>query len=189
MKIDRSRCGFTLIEILVAAAILVLLSAALVPLVVTQVQKGRVGRTQSESRNVSLAFLQYHSDTGQWPCSWVGATNLNEPLADYSCLYSNTSNLKNWNGPYLNKGVKVGNSMRMAARKADGSFEGIADAWGNPFQVILRKASSNRAGEAGGVILLLSSGPDLEITTSVDDAVAEKPTADDMVYIVTRKVN
>jgi hypothetical protein len=55
--------------------------------------------------------------------------------------------------------------------------------------VILRKASSNRAGEAGGVILLLSSGPDLEIATSVDDAVAEKPAADDMVYIVTRKVN
>ena len=76
----------------------------------------------------------------------------------------------------------------MARRRPDGSLDGIADAWGNPFEVIFRSPDPTRAGEASGVILLLSAGPDLRIGTSADDAVAERPTFDDTIHIVTRKV-
>lgn len=189
MKIDRSQSGFTLIEILVAAAILALLSAALVPLVITQVQKGRTSRTQSDARNVGLAFTQYYADTGQWPCTWTGTANLSEQLVTYTCLYSNTSNLPGWNGPYLNKGVTVGKAMQVASKNSAGKYDGLVDAWGSPYQVVLHKPDPTKPGEAGGVILLMSPGSDLKIATKDDDAISEKPAGDDTVHLVTRKVN
>ena len=188
MKIRRSGRGFTLIEIVVAAAILALLATALVPLAVTQIQVGRAGRTQREARNVAMAFLQYYADTGRWPCNWTGAQAIDEPLEEYACLYSNTDQLRNWNGPYLNKGVKLQRRMVVAQKNDAGSYEGLLDAWGNPFRVVLRTPDPNRPGEVGGAILLLSSGPDLKLGTSVEQAVAEQPAADDIVRVVTRRV-
>jgi prepilin-type N-terminal cleavage/methylation domain-containing protein len=188
MNAPRRSSGFTLIEILVAAAILVLLSAALVPLLLTQAQKSRVGRTEGEVHAVAMAFRGYYADTGRWPCNWSTTTPIDEPLLEYACMYSNTQHLDGWNGPYLNKGVTVGEATRVSAPSTDGGYEGIVDAWGNPFEVVFRPADATRPGEAGGLILLLSPGPDRKLETSTAAAVLDAPTGDDLIQIVTRKV-
>jgi prepilin-type N-terminal cleavage/methylation domain-containing protein len=64
---DRSRAGFTLVEILVAVAILAILSAALTPLVIKYINDGRRARALSDSQTIGQAILAFNLDTGTWP--------------------------------------------------------------------------------------------------------------------------
>lgn len=64
---DRREAGFTLMEILVAVAILAILSAALTPLVIKYVNDGRRARALSDSQTLGQAILAFHLDTGTWP--------------------------------------------------------------------------------------------------------------------------
>jgi prepilin-type N-terminal cleavage/methylation domain-containing protein len=59
--------GFTLIEILVAVAILAIMSAALTPLVLKYIDDGRRARTLSDSQLLGQAILAFNLDTGRWP--------------------------------------------------------------------------------------------------------------------------
>jgi prepilin-type N-terminal cleavage/methylation domain-containing protein len=63
----RNRSGFTLIEILVAVAILAVLSAALTPMVIKYVNDGRRARALSDSQAIGQAILAFNLDTGRWP--------------------------------------------------------------------------------------------------------------------------
>jgi type II secretory pathway pseudopilin PulG len=189
MGIDRPRLGFTLVEALAALGILVLLGVALVPLLATQAEESRAGRTQNDARAVALAFVRYHTDTGRWPCNWSMATQLDEPLTDYGCLYSNIASLPGWNGPYLQKGVERATGMVVAQLHEPGNTEGLGDAWGNAFQVIFRSPNAEHPGETSGVILLISPGRDHEIDTTLPAAVADEAADDDLITIVTRKVD
>ena len=65
----RSQSGFTLVEILVAVAILAILSAALSPLVVKYINDGRRARALSDSQTLGQALLAFQVDTGLWPVS------------------------------------------------------------------------------------------------------------------------
>ena len=67
--------GFTLIEILVAVAILAILSAALTPLVIKYVNDGRRSRALSDSQALGQAILAFNLDTGVWPVSDDGNIN------------------------------------------------------------------------------------------------------------------
>jgi prepilin-type N-terminal cleavage/methylation domain-containing protein len=66
-KPARSRAGFTLIEILVAVAILAILSAALTPMVIKYVNDGRRARALSDSEAIAQAITAFNLDTGAWP--------------------------------------------------------------------------------------------------------------------------
>jgi prepilin-type N-terminal cleavage/methylation domain-containing protein len=59
--------GFTLVEILVAVAILAILSAALTPLVIKYVNDGRRARAMSDSQAMGQAILAFNLDSGLWP--------------------------------------------------------------------------------------------------------------------------
>ncbi len=63
----RGQGGFTLVEILVAVAILAILSASLTPLVIKYVNDGRRARALSDSQTLGQAILAFNLDTGNWP--------------------------------------------------------------------------------------------------------------------------
>ncbi len=65
----RAEAGFTLIEILVAVAILAIASAALTPMVVKYVNDGRRARAVSDANTLGQAILAFQLDTGRWPVS------------------------------------------------------------------------------------------------------------------------
>jgi prepilin-type N-terminal cleavage/methylation domain-containing protein len=65
----RREPGFTLMEILIAVAILAILSAALSPLVIKYVNDARRARALSDSQNLGQAILAFNLDTGRWPVS------------------------------------------------------------------------------------------------------------------------
>lgn len=67
--------GFTLIEILVAVAILAIASAALTPMVVKYVNDGRRARALSDAQTLGSAILAFQLDTGRWPVSNDGNIN------------------------------------------------------------------------------------------------------------------
>ena len=71
----RSRAGFTLIEILVAVAILAILSAALTPMVIKYVNDGRRARALSDAEVLVQAIKAFNLDTGSWPVSNDGNVN------------------------------------------------------------------------------------------------------------------
>jgi len=76
---SHTKSGFTLVEILVAVAILAILSATLSPLVIKYINDGRRARALSDSQTIGQAILAFQVDTGVWPVSDDGTlTNAGE---------------------------------------------------------------------------------------------------------------
>lgn len=74
-----SEAGFSLLELIVAIAILAILSAAVAPLVIQYVGDSRFARTQSDAQAFCVALNNFRVDTGRWPVSNDGdLTNANE---------------------------------------------------------------------------------------------------------------
>ncbi|MDR3709430.1 MAG: DUF1559 domain-containing protein [Capsulimonadaceae bacterium] len=59
---DRSRCGFTLIELVVVIAIIAILAAILFPVFATAREKARQASCASNLKQLGLAFTQYTQD-------------------------------------------------------------------------------------------------------------------------------
>jgi prepilin-type N-terminal cleavage/methylation domain-containing protein len=69
-----NRRGFTLIEIVIAVAIVAVFAAAISPMVFRHLEDAKIGRAQSETETISNAILSYYKDVGKWP-----VTNANGP--------------------------------------------------------------------------------------------------------------
>lgn len=61
------RRGFTLIEIVIAVAIVAIFAAALSPMVFRHLEDAKVTRAKNETDTISTAILGYYKDTGRWP--------------------------------------------------------------------------------------------------------------------------
>jgi prepilin-type N-terminal cleavage/methylation domain-containing protein len=63
----RNSKGFTLIEIIVAVALVAILSAAVAPSVLNNIAQGRFARAQSDVQAIASAVMRFKSDTGKYP--------------------------------------------------------------------------------------------------------------------------
>lgn len=84
---SRASQGFTLVEIVVVSAILLTLTAVLIPVVDGAVEKGHQGDCISHQRQIALNILAYAQDNNgklPIPSEWVSATGLppDSPLFD-----------------------------------------------------------------------------------------------------------
>ena len=77
---DVTEGGFTLVEIIVAVAILAIMSAALAPMVVKYVQDGRRARAASDSSTIAQSVIAFQLDVGRWPVSSDANPNDNGEL-------------------------------------------------------------------------------------------------------------
>jgi prepilin-type N-terminal cleavage/methylation domain-containing protein len=71
-----SEKGFSLIEVLVAVAIVAIVAGAITPLVLKYVGDARSARAISDARTMGQAIIAFNLDTGRWPVSNDG--NLND---------------------------------------------------------------------------------------------------------------
>lgn len=69
--------GFTLIEIVIAVAIVAIFAAAISPMVFRHLEDAKMGKAQNETETISAAILSYYKDTGSWPY-----TNANGPAGN-----------------------------------------------------------------------------------------------------------
>jgi prepilin-type N-terminal cleavage/methylation domain-containing protein len=66
---QRSERGFSLIEVLVAVAIVAIIAGAITPLVLKHIGDARRARALSDARTLGQAILSFNLDTGRWPVS------------------------------------------------------------------------------------------------------------------------
>ena len=116
-----SRNGFTLIEVIVVAAIIAVLAGILVPLIFKEIDESKNARALADIRSISSALIILKKDTGSWPISatcsntvtlltgagtvpalagnWSNAVVNN--LDSYVSIDDNACWPGTWKGPYL----------------------------------------------------------------------------------------
>lgn len=62
-----NRRGFTLIEVIVVAAIISLLAGILVPMIFNQLDSAKEAKALAECKTISTSILMFRKDTGKWP--------------------------------------------------------------------------------------------------------------------------
>lgn len=87
----RAQAGYSLLEILVALAIIASLAALVGPRLLGQVDKSKVTTAKVQIKMLETALMTYYSEGGPLP----------ESSEDLSVLVVNTKNDPNWAGPYL----------------------------------------------------------------------------------------
>lgn len=107
-----SRSGFSLIEIVIAVAIIALVAGLAVPRVMTYLRQARVKSTRVAMKGVQDAIQSFNMDTGSYPAS----------LSDLKARPSDERIAKRWDGPYLSGDPN--------------------DAWGTEFVYTLRPKGS-----------------------------------------------
>ncbi|MCE5269802.1 prepilin-type N-terminal cleavage/methylation domain-containing protein [bacterium] len=102
--------GFTLIEIIVAVALVAILSAAIAPSVLNNIAQGRIARTQSDVQALGSAVMRFKSDTGKFPRLAAAAKadtagNSVDFLASSIGTFPQTGGNNLWSGGSLTNGV------------------------------------------------------------------------------------
>lgn len=91
-----ARHGFTLIEVLIVLAMIVLLSAILVPVGLRQVESGRMKAAKVQLTKIQSAINLYQTDVSQLP----------ESLRDLVTRPTDEEIARNWGGPYIKDAPK-----------------------------------------------------------------------------------
>jgi general secretion pathway protein G len=94
-KNNRRETGFTLIELMVVLFILGLLAALVAPKLIGRVGKAKQQTAAAQIQMLATALDLFYLDVGRYPTT-------DEGLA---ALSKKSDTLRNWSGPYLDKGV------------------------------------------------------------------------------------
>jgi general secretion pathway protein G len=116
----KSPRGFTLIELIVAIAIIAILAAVIAPNAFKSIEKAKISRAGADARALRVATMSYYADVGFWPPDvnrgvdpgFMQADRFGEPGADMSGFDPigqgymanwHTVLTECWDGPYLDK--------------------------------------------------------------------------------------
>jgi general secretion pathway protein G len=95
--LSNARRGFTLIELLLVLVILAILAALVVPKFTKRSEQARDAAAKTDIAQISTAISAFEVDNGRYPKSDEGLKALVEQPGD----------LKQWHGPYIERGVPV----------------------------------------------------------------------------------
>jgi prepilin-type N-terminal cleavage/methylation domain-containing protein len=179
-----SRAGFTLLEILVALALIGLLAGALVPTVLNQLGKGESNRFVEDLRSVGEATKSFRTDVSRWP---GGLSQLVQtPASGATDVQGNVIPavaLTRWSGPYLERSsLQSGGTLTTAAgANIQANFQPVS--WrGTPYLAI-RVAGVTQA-QARAVSLIVDGDTAVGNSTSPDDSTAVSLRGDTLIYLV-----
>ncbi|HYC53300.1 MAG TPA: prepilin-type N-terminal cleavage/methylation domain-containing protein [Gemmatimonadaceae bacterium] len=100
------RQAMTLIEVLIALAILAIIAAVVVPTTAGQLRQGHSTALANQLTNLRSAIANYRENVGAYPISLTQLTT--QPIAgDTDSCTANLSNaeLNAWRGPYVNQNI------------------------------------------------------------------------------------
>lgn len=183
---ERGEQGFTLVEIVVVIAVVLLLTGIAVPMISGYVEDGRRARAQSEVKTLAASVEMFYSNTSLWPARDASGTD--------NRLYVLTSGptpVTAANNPWLSthawitwasgaQGDTMDNHLVLNQPKATAAAaypttgevawrgpysDGTPlDPWGRPYIMLVRSAFDGNATNYKRV-MLLSAGPDGRIDT------------------------
>ncbi len=116
------RQGFTLIEIVIAVAIVAIFAAAMSPMVFRHLADAKTSKAQNETEVIATAVLGYYKDVGQWPI-----TNLNGPSGNQVNRVISSSNLATGSGPSAGSGASNWGSYGTTKQLGDYLYFNNAD--------------------------------------------------------------
>lgn len=211
----RRAAGFSMIELSVAVAVILLLSGIVLPVLGDQLDKSKAARAAADAKKIGEAFQKYRLDTGGWPVDdlyffetilfqytkVIGlAYAAQREFQGFPCLFKAPAGSRGWNGPYLQNGIKVGSSV-VAARPSTSSTSvaGIVDPWGNLYRLVLIFQPKNGAVQVGfvslvwggtttGQIYVYSAGPNGIYETSNAQAATGQASGDDILISATNQL-
>ena len=164
---NKTRAGFTLMEIMVVIIVIAVLASVAGPMIGSITDQGRASATKSKMSALKSAMLAYQSDVGRLPF------NGKPPSASDASLYSSSAVL----GLTIDTNVLVcdglGNSasgfnITNYSRKWKGPYmdsepgDFMLDAWGNSF----------RYGAKGKNVYLWSAGADAVFANNIENALS-----------------
>lgn len=156
----RNNRGFTLLEIVIAIAIVALLAGAVTPLAFKELQRAREDATLAELDAIKVGLEEFFADTGRFPSEAEGLTAL---VAD--------PGVSGWAGPYVGGGNQ------------NPTLEVAADGFGEAYLYDLAPVT-NPAGAAD--VLVASGGIDQNITFgTVGSTWTIAGTGDDLLLLVS----
>jgi general secretion pathway protein G len=178
MKISSEK-GFTLIEVIVVAAIIAILAGILVPLILKEIDESKITRAAGDLRSIFTAMIVLRKDTGQWPQLTGGEC---DPAVT---LLKGNGDLP---GDLLDTGYDTettGSFDDHLLRDANGCYNNWkgsyltvvnADPWGNSYLL-----NADGFGAADKSVWIISAGPNgiMETQTTSD-----MPAGDDVGFII-----
>ena len=132
--------GFTIVEILVAMAILVVLGALIVPAIITTVDRSRVEAAEDSLGAIGEAITLFADRVNEYPAA---LTQLVVPITgadtDICGATYNGGEQNRWAGPYLDRALPAG-GVPVGVGTADNAFGVLANPSGIDYlQVVVRE--------------------------------------------------
>ena len=156
----RNNRGFTLLEIVIAIAVVALMAGAITPLVFKELQRAKEDATVAELDAIKAGLEEFFADTGRFPSEAEGLQAL---VAD--------PGVSGWSGPYVGGGNR------------NPSLEVASDAFGTDYLYDLAP-TTNPPGVAD--VLVASGGSDQTVTFgSVGATWTVAGTGDDLLLLVS----
>ncbi|MBU8870732.1 MAG: type II secretion system protein GspG [Gemmatimonadales bacterium] len=162
----RSDSGFTLMEVVIAVALVAILAVSLGPLVMKNLQDGKVSRAQSDVQAIGNAIETFYKDTGSWPNTQNDGTGTVDYLTSSPTILvaatggitftSQDDNTTLSNQLILNTPTYSTSTRPHLSAGWNGPYMGAdsLDPWGMPYVV-----NMEYVGDATHTVLVVSAGP------------------------------
>ncbi len=205
---ERDAAGFTLVEVIVVLAVVLLLTGIAVPMISGYMNDGRRARAEAEVKVIASAVTSFYKDVGVWPArSAAGANNVlytlcSGPTIPTSNPFTNSNNINTWlmDGTH---GDTLDNHLltNTPGRSGSGAYPTTGtvrwrgpysaggaplDPWGRPYLVTVRAGTSTSATNYKR-LFVLSAGPDGAINTAAALTAGTDLAGDDIGIIISQR--
>jgi len=213
MRFTQRQDGFTLMEVVIAVAIVAIMAVAITPPLLKNLNEGKVSRAQSDAQVIGSAVLSFYKDVGDWPLqddrdaapeivrlvgnSTLGGRNRGLPDGDNNnsdnwqdrgrvgTLTSQLIKNESANGNVDPLYTESSNPHRRLGWNGPYLDEVPLDPWGNPFVVNIYYARTDNPNFARHSVVALSAGPNqLFETPFADNQFNEEFGGDDIGYVI-----
>jgi len=205
--------GFTLLEVIIAVALVAIMAVAIAPPLIENLNDGKTARAQSDVQIIGNAIQSFYKDTGKWPLQDDSDDNPEiARLAGNASLGGGNSGLPdgdtNLADAWQSRG-RVGTLTKQLIlnESEDGSVKPLypttnnphrkpgwngpyldevpLDPWGNAFVVNIYYTNPSDPDNARHNVMVLSAGPNQVFETSfADSQYNEEFGGDDIGYII-----